>query len=130
MKNYKWEVNDGVINFVPIKDRDSRYERLLNLRISSFTVRKTASMRSVRLKLMNLPEIKNFLNSNNLSTSGNRGGILSTTINREVGYELSFSNLTVKELLNKIAKTKGGGWILKKHDYAVAANKEYIDFDI
>jgi hypothetical protein len=41
--------------------------------------------------------------------------------------DLFFSNLTFRELLNKIAKTKKGGWILRKKKHW---GKEIVDIQI
>src|SRR5215211_2054379 len=32
MENYKWEISDGVVNIFPVKGRDERFEKLLNLK--------------------------------------------------------------------------------------------------
>ena len=35
LKNYKWEINDDVVNIIPIKGRDKRYQALLELNIKN-----------------------------------------------------------------------------------------------
>ena len=61
MKNYKWEINDEVVNIIPVQGRDSRYEKLLNLEIKEYAVSKDRNFGAIRNKIFKLPEVRNFL---------------------------------------------------------------------
>ncbi len=129
MKNYKWEINDDVVNIFPIRGRDERYASLLNLNIKNFDLGKpTPPIFLVRNKLITLPEIKSFLDENKLFISFYRESL--DNLARKLPSELSFSNLTLRELFNKITKIKRGGWILKTNDIFGTKEKEYIEIDI
>jgi hypothetical protein len=132
MGNYKWEINDGVVNIIPTKGRDKKFEDLLSLEIKSFYLGENASLARIRHQIKILPEVKKFVDENGLKTSGFRTGGIYGASQRPVGYELKFSNLTLRQLLNKIAKTKGGGWILKKQDISPKDGdpRMEIEFDI
>ncbi len=132
MDNYKWEINDGVVNIIPTKGRDKNFENLLSLEIKSFYLGEDASRGRVRHQIKILPEVKKFLDENGLRTNGFRTGGVYGDSQRPVGYKFDFSNLTLRQLLNKIAKTKGGGWILKKQDIGPIDDdpRLVIEFDI
>lgn len=132
MGNYKWEINDEVVNIIPTKGRDKKFEDLLSLEIKSFYLGENASLARIRHQIKILPEVKKFLDENDLKTSGFRTGEVDGMLAGPVGYELEFSNLTLRQLLNKIAKTKGGGWILKKQDITPKDGdpRMEIEFDI
>lgn len=132
MNNYKWEINDGVINIFPAQGRFERFERLLETKISRYTVKKGKVVKDITANIKELPEFISFLKENNLIFFGSRNGPL-LRINAQYGRLLStdmdFSNITFRELLNKITKTKKGGWILR---WIRVRNtgREIIDIDI
>lgn len=128
MQNYKWEITDDVVNIFPSQGRDKRYEELLNLKIGDFTLKKPAPILMIRTKLFTLPEVISFLKEIKINSSFNRSDF--NFNNRKLGVELNFSNLTFRELLNKITKIKRGGWIIKKDDVHGSEEKEYIDIQI
>lgn len=127
MKNYKWEINDDVINIIPTKGRDKRYQALLELNIGNFMLEKDKEIAFIRRRVFDLPEVKSFLIENNILTTKTRSFGLYTQ--RKLEAELNFSNLTFRELLNKITKAKRGGWILRKH-YGYGEEKDFIEIDI
>jgi hypothetical protein len=130
MKGYKWEINNDVVNIFPITGRDKRYKKLLDTKIANFTLGEQEITGLIRNKLFALPEFKEFLNKNNLYSDT----VFSTqdwdSLSGYIPKGISFSNLTFKELLNKITKAKRGGWILKQHSHHKAGEKEYVDIDI
>jgi hypothetical protein len=83
---------------------------------------------TIRLALFILPEFKKFLTKNSLDHSQSRTGYLVQVLERKIPDELRFSNITFKELLNKITKVKRVGWILKSSD--LYEEKDYTDIDI
>lgn len=122
MQNYDWEINNGVVNIFPIKGRDPRFEKLLNLRIREFGVPKGSEVGLIQpLIVLNLPEFKAFLAENNLYAESDRDD--PWYIERPLPVEMKFSNLTFKELLNEITKSKRGGWILKTDKRKTTENR-------
>jgi hypothetical protein len=130
MKNYQWTEDNGVVNIFPSKGRNHKYEKLLDIQISKFIYRKNMPIGNLRDKLLNLPEVKDFLVENQLKTSKIRKGSIDNSEKRLLDTEINFSNLTLKQLLNKITAIKKGGWILKKHDLVGTKGDQYVDIDI
>jgi hypothetical protein len=128
MNNYKWEINDDVVNIFPVKGRDERYEKLLELNIKNFILEKPVRIFSIRTKILALPEITKFLDENKIFSSANRGFL--ENLSRKLDVEINLSNLTFRELLNRITKIKRGGWILRKNYLFGSKEKEYIEIDI
>lgn len=129
MQNYDWEINNDVVNIFPIKGRDPTFKKLLDVRIREFAVWKGAEVGIIQqLILRELPEIRAFLAENNLHTDGWRTTSMAFT-ERPLPEEMRFSDLTLKELLNAITKSKRGGWILQKNKHNIKENKdkEFID---
>ncbi len=133
MENYKWEINDGVVNIFPIKGRDERFEKLLGLNIQRFTFEKGQTVRDITTNILALPEFKRFLKENKFFFTGFRQGfnfVIKAQYGRAINVEMDFSNLTFRDLLNKITRIKKGGWILKWKRSMNAPGWEYIDLDI
>jgi hypothetical protein len=128
MKNYKWEINDDVVNIIPTKGRDERNEKLLALNISSFSFQKNFSIGQIRNNILDLPEIQTFLSEQKIFSTKWRAFVASAT--RRLPVEMKFSNLTLRDLLNKITKIKRGGWLLRQSYLYGTAEKEYIEIDI
>jgi hypothetical protein len=122
MKNYSWDINDDVINIFPIKGRDTRFEKLLNLKVRGFVVPKDKEVGIIQpMIVLNLPEFKAFLAENNLFAESDRTA--PWYIERPLPMELRFSDLSFKQLLNRITKSKRGGWILKTNKLNKPENK-------
>ncbi len=129
MENYEWEINDEVINIFPIKGRDKRLQKLLESNINQFTISKGMKLKEIRNKLFALPEFKLFSSENTIYVNYSR--VLYFGISeRELPAEIIFSNLSFRDLLNKISKVKRGGWILKIFRDQNSKVKEYIDLNI
>jgi hypothetical protein len=124
MKYYNWEINDGVVNIFPVKGRNRLFENLLSLQISNFYIKKGSEVERISFRIIfGLPEFKKFLDENNVETDGRVDD--PWYYHRALTEDLSFSDLTFKELLNKITISKRGGWILRtcKHNKSVKVGK-------
>jgi hypothetical protein len=133
MENYKWEINDGVVNIFPVKGRDERFEKLLRLNIGNFTFEKGKSIKAITTNIKKLPEFQKFLAENKLYFTGIRSGVdfqINAQYGRKIDEEMHFSNLKFRDLLNKITKIKRGGWILRRKRMSIAIVEEHIDIDI
>lgn len=130
MKIYKWEINDDVVNIFPIRGRDKRYKNLLELKIKYFNLRKPFDIGSIRKEIFNLPEVIKFLEKNEIFSTVYLSSTLLENLDRLIYLDIEFSDLTLRELLNKITKVKSGGWILQKNPMYGSKEKEYIEIDI
>jgi hypothetical protein len=128
MKNYDWEINDGVVNIYPKTGRDERYKNLLDVKIKSFELPIGSPVFMIRNKIFKLPEIKEFLNKNGIYSTSQRSFI--ENMKRPLPAELVFENISFRQLLNKITFIKRGGWILKTNHLFGSEHKEYIEIDI
>lgn len=136
MQNYKWEINDDVVDIYPIKGRDEKFERILDLNIRHFELETKNSNPQIkkpifliRNQIFKLPELTSFLDENKFYYNKLYRESLDN-LDRKIPNELSFSNLTFRELLNKITKIKRGGWILKRSDLYNTKEEESIDINI
>lgn len=112
MQNYAWEINDDVVNIFPIRGRDPRLKKLLDVKVEVFFAGIGAPIGSIQAQLMLFqPEFKTFLKENNLDYE--TAGPYSSFQERILPDGMGFTNLTFKELLNAITKSKRGGWILQ-----------------
>lgn len=126
MQNYDWEINDGVINIFPAKGRNPSFKRLLELRIHEFVVWKGAEVGMIQpLIVLQLPELRKFLDDNNLLAESDR--VAPWFIERPLPYGMKFSNLSLRELLNAITKSKRGGWIIRHRKFSNGSGKESIE---
>lgn len=128
LNNYEWEINDDVVNIFPVKGGDERYQALLETNITKFFFAKDEPIHRMRERVFNLPEVKNYLEKNNLFTSQYRNFM--QWRDKKLGIDLTFSDITLRELLNKITKAKRGGWLLKQDMYLSQPGKEIIEIDI
>lgn len=133
MGDYSWEESYGVINIFPKKHRDRRIEKLMGLRIKEFQVTQEFSLSDLARKLTRLPEVNLFLTENNLHWRSSQLGAtirLEAQYGRPLGKDLSFRDLTFKELLNKISLAKGGGWKVRRSHIFGSKTKEFLEIDI
>jgi hypothetical protein len=113
MENYAWEINNDVINVYPIRGRDPMFEKLLDIKVKKFSIKKGAEVRMIQPEIvLNLPEFRAFLAENNLHSESLR--VAAWYLGRPLPEGMEFYNLRFKELLNAITKSKRGGWILKR----------------
>ncbi len=91
------------------------------------------TIEDITINIVLLPEFRNFMNENNFHFSNIREGtnfVIKAQYGRTLNEEMDFSNLTFRDLLNKITKIKKGGWILKWRYVLKTTGKELIDIDI
>ncbi|HKG14542.1 MAG TPA: hypothetical protein VKB12_14535 [Pyrinomonadaceae bacterium] len=132
MDNYKLEINDDVVNIFPVKGRDKRFEKLLETRIKRFTLEGGKTVEDITTNIQALPEIRSFLRDNKLHFTGVRQGmnfVLAAQYGRRIEAGMDFSDLTFRDLLNRITKVKRGGWRLE-WKWITGKGEEHIDIDI
>lgn len=99
---YRWEVQDGVVNFIPRDTRDPIVEELLTTRIDHFSPRKGLNRFELRDAIIDLPEVKSFLRANDVSVFRLGPPDPLHVVNGAV--DLSAYGTDVKGVLNKIVK--------------------------
>ncbi len=131
MENYDWEINNDVVNIFPIRGRDQRLKKLLDLKVSDFAVGTGEKIESIQIKLMLFtPEFNTFFVENNLEAVCGRSATDTMGLDRILPDGMRFSNLTFKELLNAITKAKRGGWILRIKKQKDKPEKEFVEIFI
>ena len=116
MKNYDWEINNGVVNIFPVHGRDPRFEKLMDLRISKFSLANGFRFDEFKLQskiLYQLPELREFMRVNGFRPKPKCDAYW-TPIHPSFKEEIALSEVTFKELLNAIVRVKRGGWILTR----------------
>ncbi len=100
---YRWELKDGVINFVPTQSRDAFISQLLDTRVSRFAPEKGINKFRLRDTLADLPEVKTLLDAHGMSVWRlGRPTYRSVYSNDEV--DLSISDTDVRGVLNKVIR--------------------------
>jgi hypothetical protein len=126
MANYKWEINDQVVNITPVNGRDLRLKELLERKISNFYLPAGEEVSAIQAQLMLYQrEFKSFLDENHLEANTARPG--SVFLDRRLPVSMQFRNLTFQELLNAITRTKRGGWILQIKEERDGSGREYVE---
>jgi hypothetical protein len=129
MKNYRWEISEGVVNIIPTKGRDKRYMDFLALSVKHLSLgKKRPPVSLIRQKIMALPEVTAFLAENSLRFASTNSGFV-RALNREFEGDLEYADITMRQLLNTIARSNKGGWILSNRR-SIKTSTEYIDLDI
>ena len=101
---YRWEVSDGVINFVPIRDRDPFFETLVNTSVSKYDPGKWTIKFQLRDAIGNTPEVKRLLESNKKTLAKYEDYLYYPSIYTKKDVDVSASNTTVREILNQIVR--------------------------
>ena len=112
--NYKWEIIDGVVNFVPIKNRNPFIEELFNTQIKSFSLKSYTFSNEIDRKLEVTPEVAELLKLNKTTVNNIYDvSIMLGATYPEIEVNLTLSNITFKEILNNIAKKSPANfWIV------------------
>lgn len=100
---YKWELQNGVINFLPVKSRDKFLENLLGTKVGIFSPQKGLSKFEVRDSIIELSEVKKILESENVFLL-KRDYPNSNYLYDDKEISISITNASVKDVLNKIVK--------------------------
>jgi len=100
---YRWEVVDGVINFVPVSGQDPFFETLLNTKVANYDPGKWTVKFELRDAIEKTPEVKQFLDSKNVELAKYRDYISRPSIYTQ-DVDLRMSNTTVRGILNRIIK--------------------------
>ena len=116
MPDYKWEIKNGVVNFVPAKNRDETFQKLLEVRITRFEIEQPRII-WVDSALHLLPELGSFFQENNICNVNSYPHSY-IFYERKLSEDLRFSDLTLRDLLNEITRIKRGGWILRWRQYS------------
>ncbi|MEO7508335.1 MAG: hypothetical protein ABIZ95_13910 [Pyrinomonadaceae bacterium] len=134
MKNYSWRVDNEVINIYPLKGREPKFARLMGRKIDKFFAPKDMEVGYLEaLIVLELPEFKTFILENNLYVESWQNA--TPYLKRPLPEAMTFSDLTFKDLLNRITKSKRGGWILKRgtpkiYESPTGEKKEFIELEI
>lgn len=101
---YRWEIVDGVINFVPARDRDPFIEAFLNTPVAHFDPGKWTSIFQVRNAIGDVPEVKRMLEENRKTLFKYGDYVKFPSIYTKQGVDLSISNTTVRGVLNRVVR--------------------------
>jgi hypothetical protein len=101
---YRWEVTEGVINFVPVRDRDPFFETLMNTSVSKYDPGKWTIKFQLRDAIGNTPEVKKLLESNKKTLAKYEDYLYYPSIYTKKGVDVSASNKTVRGILNQIVR--------------------------
>ncbi len=101
--DYHWEIQDEVVNFLPIQDEPP----LLKVRVNSFTLKDAPSVDVALNKLYSLPQVKKAVNDLQLTYGVVIISRLSTPNAAPPKYTIECNDVTVREVLNAIARAHG-----------------------
>jgi hypothetical protein len=101
---YQWEVSNGVINFVPIRERDPFFKTLVHTTVLKYDPGKWTIKFQLRDAIGNTPEVKRLLESNNKTLARYEDYLSYPSIYTQKNVDVSASNTTVREILNQIVR--------------------------
>ena len=101
---YRWEVVEGVINFVPARDRDPFVEAFLNTPVAHFDPGKWGSVFQVRDAIGDVPEVKQMLEENHKSLYKYGDYVKYPSIYSKKDVDLRISHTTVRGVLNRVIR--------------------------
>ena len=101
---YRWQLSDGVINFVPVRDRDPFFETLVNTSVSKYDPGRWTIKFQLRDAIGKTPEVKKLLESNNKVLAKYEDYFYYPSIYTKKRVDLSASNTTVRGILNQIVR--------------------------
>lgn len=101
--NYIWDVNDEVINFVPLKAKSAFVKKLLQTKIALFNPRKNSNKEEVKAYLAQLPEVKELFKKVNPFTFS---VVESNSSKKKLSDDAlnSRTNINFRSILNEIVK--------------------------
>ena len=102
---YRWEVRDGVINFVPVQNQNEFFDKFLNTRVRRFAPEQGINKFEVRNRLADLPEVRNLLEANKIRIMRLSDYPYSTkSIYSNDQVDFAISDTDVRGVLNKIVR--------------------------
>ena len=101
---YRWELKDGVINFVPRIGRDPFLQTLLSTRVTRYRPLKGTNKFELRNTLADLLEVKSLLKRNHVTVPRLSDYAYFPSIYSKPDVDLSVSHTDVRGVLNKIAR--------------------------
>ncbi|MEZ5307059.1 MAG: hypothetical protein R2684_07935 [Pyrinomonadaceae bacterium] len=131
MKNYDWELADGVINIVPVKGRDKRLSEFLDLQIGKgFSLQAGDPKTELEPAIMlNMPEVIQFAKSKRLS-------ILCSFVeecpkcSNVFDEDLEVQPMRLRDMLNRITRQKRGAWRVIISESRNPNSPELLELDI
>lgn len=118
---YKWEINDGVVNFIPVNNRDVFLERLLDTHINKFAPKIGNEYFRLKEAIADLPEIKTLLETNNIILY--KSEMFSKGLLRNIDVDINIQNTNVKGVLNNLVKeTPAKFWKIER----TGEKREYL----
>ncbi len=112
---YRWELKDGVINFIPTKSRDDFVERLLNTRIQRFDPPKVLGPSQIRDAIVELPEVLGLLKANAITASHYGYFYRYPSLYTNASVDLRSSQTDVRGILNKVVReSEHKMWIVSR----------------
>ena len=112
--SYRWKLENGVINVIPVVDRDDLLEKLLSLRIKEFDPPKGLYLVFFRDAILEIPEVRSFLQTNGFEAS--RTAHMSGAMPPPLDFEFRVADIELRELLNKLIRDGHRRmWILSRN---------------
>lgn len=130
MKNYTWRIDHEVINIYPLKGREPKFVKLMDMKVDKVVIPKETEVGLLQPFItIQLPEFQAFLKENDMYPI--YWQLANRSLERRLPDELSLKEGTFRDLINGITKVKRGGWILKRGDPKVnkplsGENKECV----
>lgn len=101
---YRWELVDGVVNFVPKRDRDPFIEAFLSTPVNHFNPGKWTSIFQVRNAIGDIPEAKRMLEANRKTLYKYGDYVKHPSIYSKKDVDLGISHTTVRGVLNRVIR--------------------------
>ncbi len=105
MQSYRWEIRDGVVNIFPKRRKSKLIKEFLETEIRNFKFPKGKSIKRLMDSMYELTELERF------SIAPAIGGTLGED-KFTLSEDVEFSNITVKELLNRLSRINMCGWVV------------------
>lgn len=119
---YEWKIIDGVINVRPKSQRDGLLAKVLETRVDFFEIKRDSRLFQVRREILELPHVKALLEQEKVGYGPDvkLGGEF---VKFGKDFALSLSNVTVREILNRIIRTSDVKyWVVNRY----GKNKEFF----
>jgi hypothetical protein len=122
---YRWEVRDGVINFIPTGSRDIFLEQLLSVRVLRFAPGRNLPRYAVRDAISELPEVRKFLEERNVNASNlspaSREGV------PQKDFAPDISDTDVRGILNTVVReSEYKMWVIQR----LGAQKKFLQISL